>query len=120
MGQSWLRLWAEAVDDDKLRLLDFGDRWQFIAMLCLKAQGVLDDEDFERRQRKIAVKLGLTVTECETVMKRLVTAGLLSESWNPTNWNKRQFRSDSSTSRVRAFRKRFRNDTEYRDRDRSR
>jgi hypothetical protein len=46
-------------------------------------------------------------------MKRLETVGLVScngeKNFQPVAWNKRQFVSDSSTSRVRAFRKRQRN-----------
>lgn len=105
----WFRMYAEAVDDEKLRLLAFEDRWHFVALLCLKAQGILDESNPELRTRKISVKLGLDSVELETVMKRLETVGLVSVTGQPSNWNKRQFVSDSSTSRVRAFRKRFRN-----------
>lgn len=107
---SWFRMWAEAVDDGKLRLLAFEDRWHFVALLCLKCQGILDEKDVDLRWRKIGVKLGLDSVELETVMKRLETVGLVScnaeKNFQPVAWNKRQFVSDSSTKRVRAFRKR--------------
>ena len=102
-------MYGEAVDDEKLRLLAFEDRWHFVAILCLKAQGVLDERDPDLRRRKISIKLGLDSIELETVMKRLVTVGLVSPSYQPLNWTKRQFISDSSTKRVRAFRNRSRN-----------
>lgn len=108
----WFRMWAEAVDDEKLRMLSFEDRWHFVAMLCLKCKGVLNEKDPQVIHRKIAIKLGLDLLECETVMKRLVTVGLLNSKWQPTNWSKRQFKSDSSTSRVQQFRKRKRNVSE--------
>lgn len=107
----WFRMWAEAVDDAKLRMLAFEDRWHFIAMLCLKCQGVLNEKDPQVLHKKVAVKLGLTISECETVMKRLVTLNLINSKLQPVNWGKRQFKSDSSTSRVRALRKRRRNVT---------
>lgn len=109
---TWFRVYAEAVDDAKLRQLSFDDRWHFVAMLCLKAQGILDIRDDQQRKAAMTVKLGLDSVELETVMKRLVTVGLIDKAWKITNWSKRQFISDSSTSRVRAFRKRFGNVTE--------
>jgi hypothetical protein len=108
----WFRMWAEAVDDAKLRMLSFEDRWHFVALLCLKCQGVLNEKDPQVMHSLVAIKLGLTLSECETVMKRFVTLKLVSARWQPLNWGKRQFKSDSSTSRVRALRKRRGNVTE--------
>lgn len=108
----WFRMYAEAVDDEKLRLLAFEDRWHFVALLCLKAQGTLDEKNPELRIRKICIKLGLDSVELETVMKRLETVGLVSHDYEPVSWRKRQFLSDSSTSRVQAFRQRQRNVSE--------
>jgi hypothetical protein len=102
-------MYAEAIDNAKLRLLAYEDRWHFVALLCLKAQGILDERNLDLRGQKVCVKLGLNSVELETVMKRLVTVGLVSEDMQPLKWTKRQFQSDSSTSRVRAFRKRFSN-----------
>jgi hypothetical protein len=102
-------MYSEAVDDEKLRLLAFEDRWHFVALLCLKAQGILDERNADLRTRKICVKLGLDSVELETVMKRLVTVGLVTSTGQPAAWSKRQFQSDSSSSRVRAFRERQRN-----------
>jgi hypothetical protein len=109
----WFRMWAEAVDDEKLRLLDFADRWHFVAFLCCKALGILDERDDDLRWRKLCVKMGLESADLEAVMKRLVTVGIVScngeKKFQPVAWNKRQFVSDSSTRRVRAFRERQRN-----------
>lgn len=105
----WFRMWSDAVDDDKLRLLSFEDRWHFVALLCLKCQGVLNEKDPQLIHRKVSVKLGLTEIEAEMLLKRLVTVRLCSIRWQPLNWNKRQFKSDSSTYRVQQFRKRSRN-----------
>ena len=109
MNLSWFRVYAEAIDDDKLRLLAFEDRWHFIALLCLKTQGILDGRDEPLRRRRMAIKMGLDLPELETVMGRLETVGLVSSRWQPLAWKNRQFVSDSSTKRVRAFRKRSRN-----------
>ena len=68
----WLRLYTETIDDEKLGLLAFEDRWHFIALLCLKGKGILDSEpDTEMLWRKAALKMGLTVAELEKVVSRL-------------------------------------------------
>lgn len=111
MPRQWFRMYAEAVDDEKLRLLAFEDRWHFVALLCLKAQGTLDS-DAPHRERRIALKLGLQLPQLDELKRRLIEVRLIDEDWQPLNWGKRQFESDVSTERVRAFRKRQRNVSE--------
>ena len=80
----WFRMYSEAVDDEKLRLLAFEDRWHFVAILCCKAQGLLDGDDTLRR-RKVAVKLGLAARELDEVARRLEEVGLIdAETLNPS------------------------------------
>ena len=91
----WFRLYAEAVDDEKLRLLAFEDRWHFVAILCCKAQGLLEGEDADLRMRKVCVKLGLDERELGEVVRRLAAVGLIErETYAPLAWDHRQFRSD--------------------------
>lgn len=91
----WFRLYAEAVDDEKLRLLAFEDRWHFVAILCCKAQGLLEGEDADLRMRKVCVKLGLDERELGEVARRLAAVGLIErETYRPLAWDHRQFRSD--------------------------
>lgn len=103
MHKPWFRMYAEAVDDDKLRLLAFEDRWHFVALLCMKCQGVLDRQA-ETLDRRIAVKLGVQLRECDEIKRRLMEADLITHSWQPINWESRQYQSDSSTERVKKFR----------------
>jgi len=100
----WLRLYTDTVDNEKLRLLAFEDRWHFIALLCLKQQGILDKNN-ELLERKIAVKLGVQLRELDEIKKRLMDVHLIDSSWIPIGWCNKQFRSDSSTDRVRKHRK---------------
>jgi hypothetical protein len=108
-GMPWCRLYAEAVDDEKLRLLAFEDRWHFIALLCCKTAGILDAGDEPAMlQRKLAVKLGLQLRELEAMALRLAEVGLIDAStFQPAKWGDRQFQSDTSTERVRAYRERM-------------
>jgi hypothetical protein len=104
VARQWFRMYAEAVDDEKLRLLAFEDRWHFVAILCLKCMGTLDS-DAPHLERRIALKLGLQMAELDKLKSRLVEVHLISDDWTPIKWDARQFESDVSTERVRAFRK---------------
>lgn len=102
----WFRAYTEMVDDEKLRLLAFEDRWHYVALLCLKGQGVLDSGD-ALMLRKVAVKLGLDLRTLDDVVRRLSEVGLIDQhSLQPLAWDKRQMKSDSSAERVARFRAR--------------
>ena len=48
------------------------------------------------------MKLGLTVREAEEVVRRLADVQLIDpETWQPMAWEKRQFKSDDATGRVK-------------------
>lgn len=104
MTLPWFRLYHRTVDDDKLRLLAFEDRWHFIALCCLKAEGLLDEPESEIRTRRIAVKMGVQVRELDEIARRLKEVNLVDESLSPIAWDELQHRSDSSTDRVRKYR----------------
>ena len=107
-SRPWLRLYTDILDDEKLGLLAFEDRWHFIAILACKGRGLLDrNEQHDLMRRKIALKLGLATRELDEVARRLSDVGLIDrETLQPNAWNERQFLSDTSTDRVRAYRER--------------
>ena len=104
MSNPWFRMYSEAVDDEKLRLLAFEDRWHFVALLCCKNDGILNNDDPLMR-RKVAVKLGIDLSTLDEVSRRLSEVGLIDkDSLQPLKWEERQFKSDSSKERVQKFR----------------
>lgn len=103
-AMQWFRLYSRIVDDEKLRLLAFEDRWHFVALCCLKSDGLLDEPDTELRSRKIAVKLGVQIRELDEIARRLREVDLIDETLNPIAWQELQFRSDNSTERVKKYR----------------
>lgn len=104
MSNPWFRMYSEAIDDEKLRLLAFEDRWHFIALLCCKNMELQDDMSVITR-RKIAVKMGLDLRELGEVARRLSEVGLIDQdTLQPKKWDERQFKSDSSIARVRKYR----------------
>jgi len=104
MTMHWFRLYHRIIDDEKLRLLAFEDRWHFVALCCLKGDGLLDEPDDSLRQRKIAVKLGVQVRELEEIGRRLQEVGLIDEKLSPVAWDELQYRSDNSNERVKKYR----------------
>lgn len=113
----WFRLYSRIVDDEKLRLLAFEDRWHFVALCCLKSDGLLDEPNTDLRQRKIAVKIGVQVRELEEIGRRLQEVGLVDADLSPLAWDELQFRSDNSTERVKKFREKQRGNAMKRDRN---
>lgn len=103
-GLKWFRAYSNIVDNDKLRLLAFEDRWHFMALCALKCSGLLDEPDTQLRSRKIAVKMGVQVRELEEIARRLREVDLVDENLNPVKWDDLQFRSDTSTERVKKYR----------------
>lgn len=89
------------VDNEKVRLVAFEDRWHFVAIMCCKQQGIMEGELVER---KLSVKLGIQLRELDEVKRRLMEVGLIDEHFNPTGWDEHQFKSDSSADRVRKHR----------------
>jgi hypothetical protein len=104
----WFRLYNRIVDDEKLRLLAFEDRWHFVALCCLRSSGLLLEPDSDLRTRKIAVKLGIQVRELEEISRRLREVGLVDENLIPCGWDELQYRSDNSTDRVQKYREKQR------------
>ncbi len=99
----WLRLYGDIIDNEKVRLLAFEDRWHFIALLCIKRQGILDSKP-ELLERKIAVKLGLQLRDLCEVKRRLMEVELIDDGYNPIGWDEKQHNSDSSKERTRKYR----------------
>lgn len=89
----WFRLYTEMVDDEKLRLLAFEDRWHYVALLCCKNSGLLDrEQDRPMLLRKLGVKLGLASADLDSALLRLSEVGLITlPDCQPMAWEKRQY-----------------------------
>lgn len=112
----WFRFWNEALDDPKVQQLD-GDlfkSWVNLLCLCSKQEGL------PRSVNDIAFALRMAPDGCQTVLQRLSSAGLLDKvsggvdgmHYAIHSWEKRQYKSDSSTDRVKRFRERSSNVSE--------
>ncbi len=102
--QSWFRTYAEIINDPKLLLIAPSDRWYFVGLLAMKCSAVLDKTKRDKLDRVICQQLRLTASEWEECSRRLQDEDLIDSDYQPINWNKRQFKSDTSTDRVRKYR----------------
>ena len=100
----WFRLHTNSIDNVKLRMLAFEDRWHYIAICCLKADGLLEKSDDKNFSRMIAIKLGVQVLDLEEVKRRLMDVDLIDDLFQPVGWSKHQYLSDNSAERVRKHR----------------
>jgi hypothetical protein len=107
----WFRFYDEALNDPKVQRLtgDLFKAWVNFLCLASKTDGLVLRKD---------VTFGLRFTdekEADFFLGKLIELDLIEDRGDvltPHNWRKRQYKSDSSTKRVKQFRKRQRNVSE--------
>src|SRR6185312_4909221 len=104
----WLRLWTDITGDPKIKMLAFEDRWHYVALLCMKRSGDVDGVTGDLLERSVGVSLGLGDRDRDELKRRLMEVKLIDDRWQPKDWKKRQFPSDSSATRTRRWRERSR------------
>jgi hypothetical protein len=112
----WFRFYDEALDDDKVQMLSDAHFRAWVNLLCLasKNDGILPPLE------RIAFRLRKSIEETSDILNDFYAHQLLDHvelddapiTYSPHNWNKRQYKSDVSTDRVKRFRKRDRNVSE--------
>jgi hypothetical protein len=98
----WFRLYNDIVDNHKIRMLAFEDRWHFIAIMACHSQELGGGDEFF--ERSLAIKLGVQLRELEEIQRRLMDVNLIDINWVPIGWDDRQFLSDTSKERVKKYR----------------
>lgn len=107
----WFRLYNELLDDPKIQKLPAGLFRDWINLLCLASR----NEGFLPPLPDVSFALRMSESACETTIQSLQKHGLIDRkagTFKPHNWDERQYKSDTSTERVKRFRKRQRNVTE--------
>lgn len=105
----WFRMYDDVINDPKVMRLAPAMRWQWVAVLCVASKngGAIPPV------ADLSFALRISEDEAGAILGALVTAGLVDEAAGgehaPHNWEGRQYKSDVSTSRVKAFRERQRN-----------
>ena len=110
MAQPWLRLYREVVTDPKLCRLSGSARFVWIVLMCLANDNgrveIADGVPYDRGDIANLAGVGNDTVDdafawfIKTKMIRTDATGNITLN----NWNKRQFKSDDSTERVRKHR----------------
>lgn len=104
MSQQWFRLYAEFATDPKVQMMSEVMQRRLIMLFCLRCSDVTvtasDDE--------IAFQLRISVEELAETKALFIAKKFIDNAWNIVQWDKRQFASDSSAARTRAYRDRKR------------
>lgn len=99
----WFRLYATVLHDEKVQQMSSKMFKSWINVLCFTAQN--DGKPFSVYQLSFALRK--TEVTTMAIIQYFVERGLLDEfpeGFSPHNWSIRQFKSDSSTERVKRFR----------------
>jgi hypothetical protein len=103
----WFRLYDDVLNDPKVQKLSGETFKLWINVLCIASKhgGVLPSLD------DLAFQLRLPELVCKTEIDTLKAAGLIDgdKRLKPHGWEKRQYKSDTSTERVKRFRERSSN-----------
>jgi hypothetical protein len=110
MADTWFRFYNDAVVDPKVQRLsgDMFKAWVNILCLASKFDGALPKDD-------IQYSLRLTEDEARELVAFFIERNLLDDLGDvvaPHNWNGRQYKSDTSTERVKRHRETKRNVSE--------
>lgn len=104
---AWIRLYREALHDPKI--VSLTDRQHRAWINCLM---MADDDGFLPAMRDVACHMRSTTAEAEHLITDLVEVGLIDPEvmtigqakFRLHGWQRRQYKSDTSTKRVRKFR----------------
>lgn len=110
----WLRLYVDITRDRKLRRHAPEIRWAWIAVLVMARQScrpgyLLLADGLPVNAEDLSDEAGISVKISEKSLKIFLEQGMLDvdgDAYFVTNWDKRQFASDTSSERVRRSRER--------------
>ena len=104
MPNPWFRLYSEFAVDPKVQMLSEALQRRLVMLFCERCKC----ETLQETER--AFHWRITIEELQKTKQVFVEKEFIDEEWNLTNWNKRQFLSDSSTDRVRRYRQGLKQD----------
>jgi hypothetical protein len=102
MANAWFRMYAEFATDPKVQSMPEAMQRRLTMLFCMRCSDVtvtLSDDE-------IAFALRISDEELATTKALFMRKGFISDDWSIANWDKRQFSSDSSAERTRAYRER--------------
>ena len=102
MANPWFRTYAEFATDAKVQSMSEAMQRRLVMIFCLKCSDVLQtlsDED-------ISFQLRISDDELALTKALFIKKGFITKTWEIRNWERRQFVSDASAKRQKAYRER--------------
>lgn len=96
MSNPWFRFYSEFAHDPKVQMMSEAMQRRLVMLFCLRCSNAL----VTLQVTEIAFHLRVTDAELEETKQLFVAKGFIDSDWNIENWDKRQFKSDSSAPRV--------------------
>lgn len=96
MSNPWFRLYAEFSHDPKVQMMSEAMQRRYVMIMCLRCSNAL----VTLHETEIAFHLRVTDAELAETKALFIEKGFIDDDWNLLNWEKRQFKSDSSAERV--------------------
>lgn len=99
MSNSWFRMYAEFANDPKVQMMTEQYQRRLIMLLCTRCNG-----DVTLQDEEVAFQLRIGCVEWSETKADFIKRGFIDSGNKVLNWDKRQYRSDSSAERVRKHR----------------
>lgn len=96
MSNPWFRLYSEFSHDPKVQMMSEAMQRRYVMLMCMRCSNYI----VTLHETEIAFQLRITETELAETKALFISKGFIDENWNLLNWEKRQFKSDSSRERV--------------------
>src|SRR5574340_963337 len=96
MTNPWFRFYSEFSHDPKVQMMTEAMQRRYIMVMCLRCSNDL----VTLHETEIAFHLRITDAELAETKALFIAKGFIDDQWNLLNWDKRQFKSDSSAERV--------------------
>ena len=103
-GMPWFRLYAEILDDPKIGRLPDSTFRTFIELLCVQCEAGDESGDTGLTAVDIGWRLRRDISDDLDRLVALNVVEVVGDAVRISAWEKRQFKSDSSTERVRKYR----------------
>lgn len=107
MPNPWFRQYAEFATDPKVQMMPENYQRRLVMLFCLRCNG-----DVTLQDDAIAFQLRVTLDEWNVTKDIFMKNGFIDSKNILLNWDKRQYKSDTSNERVKRYRERHRNVTE--------
>lgn len=96
MANPWFRMYSEFSHDPKVQMMSEAMQRRYMMFMCLRCSNAL----VTLHETEIAFQLRISDEDMAQTKALFVAKGFIDDEFNLLNWDKRQFASDTSKTRV--------------------